>query len=101
MLGSGSKSSRLVGGGASGRSVGIGVGGGGNAGSVASSYLSAPSSVVTQTARPVQIPNQPLLEHGGSRRLLRTARIGQDFEVMTGGEGGVCMDWKPLEAFAW
>ncbi len=58
---------------------GGGVGGGGGGGGA---YLSSTSSFATQqAARPSQINNGPLLEHAGSRRILRTARLGPDFAV--------------------
>lgn len=82
----GSSAGGVVGNGGGGGSAGAGggvVAGGGRGGAVrvVSSYLSSSSSVVSQAARPAQIHNGPLLENGGSRRLLRGARLGQDFEV--------------------
>ena len=60
----------------------MGAGASGARGSgVVSTYLSSSSSLALQAARPLQIRNGPLMEHGGSRRLVRGAKLGIDFEV--------------------
>lgn len=66
---------------------GGGVGGRGGGAAGGGAYLSSTSSFATQlAARPTQIHNGPLLEQGGagSRRILRTARLGPDFAVSGG-----------------
>lgn len=76
----GGKSSRAGG-------VGNGGGGGGGGGGVGigsvSAYLSSGSAMAFQLARPAQISNSTLLEQqgGSSRRIVKGARLGQDFEV--------------------
>eukprot|EP00752_Nemacystus_decipiens_P010349 g9219.t1 len=74
-----------VGSGVGGRGGGGGGAGRGGGGGGGGAYLSSTSSYATQlAARPTQIHNGPLLEHGGagSRRILRTARLGPDFAVL-------------------